>query len=458
MIPTQTIEDKANTKIAAGSLSDIEYAQLTSISASFTGAANKVATFSALPAAATKKGIIYYVISERIYYFSDGASWRSNFTSSFGNDAVAGIASAWGYNGGGRVGDNTTTTSRLSPVLVVGGLNPWSQVSGGTRHSLGISGGIAYAWGYGSYGRLGDGTTTAKSSPVTVVGGLTWSQVSAGAGHSLGVTTSGVAYGWGVNFGGGVGDNTTTSRLSPVTVVGGLTWSQVSASGQGTQGSSLGITSAGVAYGWGYATYGRLGDNTSTNKSSPVSVVGGITTWSQVSAGASFGLGITSAGVAYGWGSNDKGQLGANDTTMRSSPVVIVGSLNWSQVSGGSGGGANRGNSIGIAASVAYAWGQNDYGQLGDGTTVSKSSPVTVVGGITNWSQVSAGEKYVIGLRSSGIAYAWGMGYRGRLGDGTIVSRSSPVTVVGGITTWTQVSAGFNHSLGISSLGLKGFI
>ena len=103
---------------------------------------------------------------------------------------------------------------------------------------------------------------------------------------------------------------------------------------------------------------------------------------------------------------------------------------------------------------VAYAWGSNASGRLGDGTTTSKSSPVTVVGGITNWSQLAAGSEHSLAITSSGIAYAWGNNAFGRLGDGTTTERSSPVTVIGGITNWNQLGGGTYHSLGLTS-GIK---
>ena len=353
------------------------------------------------------------------------------------------IAYAWGYNGNGRLGDNTTS-GRSSPITVVGGITSWSQVSAGYHHNLGItSTGIAYAWGRNNFGQLGDNTTTSRRSPVSVVGGITnWTRVSAGSFHSLGITSAGIAYAWGYNGQGALGDNTSSSRLSPITVVGGITnWSQVSAGSL----HSLGLTSTGITYAWGLNSSGELGDDTVSNRSSPITVVGGITSWSQVSAGYQHNLGITSTGIAYAWGLNNYSQLGDNTTSNRSSPVSVVGGIsNWSKVSAG------KNHNLGLTStSIAYAWGNNVSGRLGDNTSSNRASPVTVVGGITNWSQVSAGRYHSLGLASTGIAYGWGRNSNGQLGDGTTSSRLSPVTVIGGLTNWNQVSAGGLHSLAL---------
>jgi hypothetical protein len=99
---------------------------------------------------------------------------------------------------------------------------------------------------------------------------------------------------------------------------------------------------------------------------------------------------------------------------------------------------------------TAWAWGQATSGQLGDGTRFpNKTSPVSVVGGFTDWIQVSGGTNHSLGLRANGTAWAWGIGTGGPLGDGTIVDKSSPVSVVGGYTDWIQVSGGSTHSLAL---------
>jgi len=309
----------------------------------------------------------------------------------------------------------------------------------------------AWGWGCNSDGRLGDNTTIDKSSPVSVVGGFTdWCQISNGKGtaayHSLGVRQNGTAWAWGINGQGRLGDNTTVNKSSPVTVVGGFTdWSQVSAG----LSQSLGLRQNGTAWAWGCNPSGQLGDNSTVSKSSPVSVVGGFTNWCQVSTGTRFSLGVRQNGTAWAWGYNGQGMLGDNSTVSKSSPVSVVGGFtNWCQVSAGSN------HSLGLRQSgTVWAWGSNLQGRLGDNSITTRSSPVSVVGGFTNWCQVSAGHAHSLGVRTGGTAWAWGNNNVGRLGDNTIVSKSSPVSVVGGFTNWCQVSAGYAHSLGVRTGG-----
>ena len=329
-------------------------------------------------------------------------------------------------------------------------------VSDGTRfvsRPLVTATSVAYGWGYNSQGQIGDNTTTDRSSPVTVVGGITnWKQLATGADsnsfHALGVTQDGIAYAWGSNSFGRLGDNTTTNRSSPVTVVGGITnWQQLSANAT----ASGGVTQGGIAYAWGDNSYGQIGDNTTTNRSSPVTVVGGITTWTQLAVGASHKLGLTQAGIVYAWGLNFEGRLGDNTITSRLSPVTVVGGItNWAQLSAGGK------HNLGVTHSgIAYAWGNNYSGRLGInsqssfGVNNNRSSPVTVVGGITNWQQVVAGGGHSLGVTQAGIAYAWGDGLG--VGDNTNTNRSSPVTVAGGITNWAQLAGGDRKSFGITT-------
>ena len=203
-----------------------------------------------------------------------------------------------------------------------------------------------------------------------------------------------------------------------------------------------------TAWSWGCNTYGRLGDNTVTNRSSPVSVVGGFCDWSQLSAGYRHSLGLRTNGTAWSWGENRYGRLGDNTTVSRSSPVSVVSGFDdWCQISAGAC------HSLGLRTNgTAWSWGSSFGGQLGDGTTVNKSSPVSVVGGFTDWCDISAGKYVSLGVRTNGTAWAWGAGFSAQLGTGNTTNRSSPVSVVGGFTDWCQISGGGSrHSIALRS-------
>ena len=343
---------------------------------------------------------------------------------------------SWGINSCGQLGDGTAA-NKSSPVSVIGGYTDWCQISM-SRQSLAVrTNGTAWGWGRANYGILGNNCTTDRSSPVLIVGGFTdWCQVSAGHNHSLGVRTNGTAWGWGVKDSGEIGDNqTAVNRSSPVSVVGGFTdWCQVATG----QNHSLGVRTNGTAWGWGQGGQGRLGNNSTANVSSPVSVVGGFTDWCQVSGGYKFSLGVRQNGTAWAWGYNAQGRLGDNSTGSVSSPVSVVGGItDWCQVSAG------YHHSLALRTNgTAWAWGQNCYGRLGDNTTDNKSSPVSVVGGFTNWCQVSGGYRHSAGVRQNGTAWGWGLNDNGQVGDNNPGNnRSSPVSVVGGFTNWCQISA-----------------
>ena len=438
---TNTAITTANTPLsvlqAASVVKDFDNSQVSS-----------VINTAALPTAACNTGRMIYVENLNKYVVSDGTAWTDNLESTPQYSCT--FTFTWGCNAIGQLG-NGTTTSRTSPALVVGGFTDWCQVSAGNRHNLGVrSNGTAWAWGCNGYGRLGDNTLTNRSSPVSVVGGFTdWCQVSAGDSHSLGVRSNGTAWAWGINsISGKLGDGTTVSRISPVSVVGGFTdWCRVSAG----YFHSLGLRTNGTLWAWGSNDFGQLGNGTTTSRTSPALVVGGFTDWCWVSAGNNFSLGVRSNGTAWAWGTNNIGQLGDGTTVNKSSPVSVVGGFtNWCQVSAGCQ------HSLAVRSNgTAWAWGNNNVGRLGDGTTVNKSSPVSVVGGFTNWCQVSAGCQHSLAVRSNGTAWAWGCNGQGRLGDGTLTNRTSPVSVIGGFTNWCLISAGDSHSLALRPT--KGF-
>jgi YD repeat-containing protein len=315
-------------------------------------------------------------------------------------------------------------------------------IAAGYSHSCGLTtAGAAYCWGDNSGGQVGDGTTgTPALTPVAVAGGLTFEQLSAGLIHTCGLTAAGAAYCWGNNDYGQLGDGAGISRSTPVAVSGGLTFTQLSAGWIHT----CGVTTTGAAYCWGDNSGSQIGDGTTnTWVPAPVAVLGGLT-FDQISAGAAHTVGLTAEGAAYGWGGNNYGQLGDGTTIDRSTPVVVSGGLTFEQLSAG------FGHTMGLTtAGAAYSWGYNQWGQLGEGTTTNRSTPTAVQGGLT-FGRLSAGQSHSLGMTSSGAAYAWGSNAFGRLGDGTGIDSSTPVAVSGGLT-FTQLSAGGGHSVGVTA-------
>jgi alpha-tubulin suppressor-like RCC1 family protein len=262
-------------------------------------------------------------------------------------------------------------------------------------------------------------------------------------------STGGVAWSWGGNCQGRLGDGSCTNRSSPVSVVGGFTdWSQLSAG----RYHSLGLRTNGTAWGWGCNGQGRLGDNnaTVTQRSSPVLVVGGITDWCQISAGGCFSLAVRQNGTAWAWGAGGQGRLGDNTIVAKSSPVSVVGGFtDWCQVAA-----SGNDHSLGVRQNgTAWAWGGAYDGRSGANTTVSKSSPVSVVGGFTDWCQVNASRLNSHGIRQNGTLWAWGNNFCGTLGDNTTTARSSPVSVVGGFTDWCQISFGYRTAIAVRQNG-----
>jgi alpha-tubulin suppressor-like RCC1 family protein len=397
------------------------------------------------PAAPTTGMMFFNTTSGKIEVWN-GAAWKESVSTS------SEIPSAWAWGSGsfGRLGD-TTTSNRSSPVSVVGGFTDWVQISGGQHTAAIRANGTAWAWGRNDLGQLGNGTTSlAVASPNSVVGGFTdWVQISAGGFHTAAIRANGTAWAWGRNDWGQLGNGTTSSRSSPVSVVGGFTdWVQISAGWQHTAA----IRANGTAWAWGLGSFGRLGDGTTTNKSSPVSVVGGFTDWVQISCyGAAVIGGHTAAiranGTAWAWGFNGNGELGNGTISSYSSPVSVVGGFtDWVQIAAGGF------HTVAIRANgTAWAWGANSSGRLGDGTTTNKSSPVSVVGGFTDWVQIAAGRAWTVAIRANGTAWAWGYNGSGQLGDGTTSSRLSPVSVVGGFTDWVQIGALYNHTAALRS-------
>ena len=301
-----------------------------------------------------------------------------------------------------------------------------TAVAAGTWQTCALTtaGGLK-CWGLNDVGQLGDGTTTTHSTPVDVVGLTSGvAAVSAGANHTCAVTTTGGVKCWGFNDSGQVGDGTTTAPTTPVDVV-GLT-SGVAAVSAGHD-HTCALTTAGGLKCWGFNSTFQLGDGTTTSSSTPVDVVGLTSGVAAVSAGSSHTCALTTAGGLKCWGFNTEGQLGDGTTTFRSTPVDVVGLTSGvAAVSLGS-----HHTCAVTTAGGLKCWGRNVSGQLGDGTTTAPTTPVDVVGLTSGVARVSADSFDTCALTTAGGLTCWGSNNFGQLGDGTTTTHSTPVDVVG---------------------------
>ena len=210
----------------------------------------------------------------------------------------------------------------------------------------------------------------APALDITPAHTLSFRQVNAGFGHTCGVTTNNLAYCWGFNAFGQLGDGTTTIlRLTPVAVAGGLLFRQVSAGFAHT----CGVTTNNLAYCWGFNASGRLGDGTTALRLMPVLVHAGARRFRQVIAGDVPTCGVTTDSLAFCWGGNFEGQLGDGTTTDRLTPVRVAGGHHFRQISEGS-----HHSCAVTTGDQAFCWGGNPLGELGDGTTTNRLTPVAV--------------------------------------------------------------------------------
>jgi len=359
----------------------------------------------------------------------------------------AGAVQCWGRNASGQLGDGTTTT-RLTPATVSGLPDPVVSLSVGDAHTCVVtSSGAVWCWGDNGHGQLGDGTITNRLAPVAVGGlGSGVVAVAAGFGHTCALTSGGAVWCWGENYNGQLGDGTTTSRFTPVAVSGlGSDIVAVSAGGYHT----CALTSGGAVWCWGANGDGQLGDSTTTPRTTPVEASGVGVAVGSIDAGSSHTCAVTAPGAVWCWGRNGYGQLGDGTTTTRLTPVAVSGL-------GSSAAAVSAGDYFTCAttnAGTSLCWGANAYGKLGDGTTTDRWTPVTVGMQGSGVVSVSAGTSHACAVTSVGAVWCWGDNTYGTVGDGTSSFRTTPVGVIGFGSGVAAVAAGDYHTCAITSAG-----
>jgi alpha-tubulin suppressor-like RCC1 family protein len=256
---------------------------------------------------------------------------------------------------------------------------------------------------------------------------------------------SGSVVAWGGNAFGELGDGTTASHLTAAPVL-DLTGVQELGGGRNF---GLALKTDGTVWSWGVNDSGQLGDASLTNRTRPVAVSFAVPVpqIAEVTAGHYHSLAVDTVGNAWAWGRNNNGQLGDGTTLKRTRPVRVGSLTSVHFLAGG------RDHSLALKNDgTVWAWGSNAFGQLGDGTTTRRLSPVQVLGLTRPVIQIAAGREHSLALEDDGTVWAWGSNVYGQLGDGTKTNRTRAVRVTG-LSGVTDVEAGAHHSLALRATG-----
>lgn len=306
----------------------------------------------------------------------------------------------------------------------------------------GLGGGAPTGWtsfwigtSRSGYGEL----STPGAGQATLVGG---------SAHSCALTSAGGVKCWGSNQKGELGDGSTTNRLAPVNVS-GLTNGVIAIGAGGSHGCAV-LDSGGVKC-WGFNDHGQVGDGSIANRLTPRDVAGLTSGIVSVEPGETHTCALTDRGAVKCWGANNAGQIGDGSTTDRRTPVNVSGLSNG--VVALSNGGLFHNCAVTDAGRLK-CWGDNRYGQLGDGTTTNRPSPVDAVGLPASVVAVAAGYWHTCALTRAGAVRCWGLNDNGEVGDGSVTVRRKPVDVVGlGNGVVAAISAGIHHSCALTRGG-----
>jgi len=368
------------------------------------------------------------------------------------------------YNGSAQ------TPTNLGTYVVVGIVTNANYTGALTNVLVVAPGGVLFAWGYGSDGELGTGVNTNTLAPIAVntngvLAGKSLAAVAAGQSYSLALTLDGKVFGWGYNGHGQLGNNSQLNSSVPVAAVmnGALAGHPVVTLAGGS-GHSVALAADGRVFTWGWNPYGQLGNNSTNDSFVPVAVdtsgalAGKIVT--SVASGGNHVLALTSDGqVFFAWGNNQYGQLGNNSTNNSSVPVAVdvSGALAGKQVTS-----IVAGENFSLAITSGgqvFGWGFNVNGQLGNGSGLNSLTPVAAnTSGLLSGKTIqalAAGLYHTLALSTDGQLFAWGGNYNGQLGNNTNAESHVPVAVqTNGALAGKRVvslAAGYAHSLALTS-------
>ncbi len=356
-------------------------------------------------------------------------------------------AIAWGQNSSGQLGDGSFSQSDVS--VPVSGLNFVTAVAAGRRHSLALlSDGTVMAWGDGASGQLGNGEGATTDLPVAVEGLTHVKAIAAGANFSLALLSNGTVMAWGAGEAGQLGNGSYQESDVPVPVKGLSGVSVIAAGGE----HALALLSNGTVMAWGEGEHGQLGNGASRNSNVPVSVKG-LSGVAAIAAGQEHSLALLKGGTVMAWGSDWYGQLG--DVAVREAweeeeeptseaPVPVEGLSGVSAISAGA-----RFNLALLSGGTVMSWGEDEAGELGDGSIAERQEVPAAVSALSGVTAVSGGGEHSMALLASGTVMTWGEDHFGEFGNGT-AGEPSDVPVTSGVGEVAGIAAGGGDDLAYS--------
>jgi len=350
------------------------------------------------------------------------------------------------------------------------------KVASGYNHTIALTSSYrVYAWGQNDKGQLGDGTTEDKFTPIDITPYFNlrsneWiSNVNTGLLFSVAITSDKRVFTWGDNFSGQLGDGTTRNRFLPTDITSSFNLGNDEFIYDFSCGSTFSIlfTSLNRVFGWGANNSGQLADPNLSRKVLPTDITSNIVLQEyegivKITTGSSHTLIYTTRNRVLTWGSNTYGQLGDGTISSRSTPTDITARFSLGASEGIKYIASGETHSILVTtANRIFSWGENNFGQLGDGTESNRISPVEITSNFNlqvddDITKISTKADHNLLLTSTNLVFTWGYNFYGQLGDGSNQSSSLPIMITPSFQLQSNeniesVYAGCQHSMAIST-------
>ena len=328
----------------------------------------------------------------------------------------------WGYNYAGQMGDGTRR-DRPAPIIIPG-LSDVTAIAAGYGHTVALKeDGTVWAWGDNRNGQLGLGDRRDRGVPTKVTRLSDVIAVAAGQGFTVALKADGTVWEWGMAIeGSSFGNNMPADATTPERVdIAGV----VAIAAKNSQ--TFALKSDGTVWAWGYNWYGSLGDGTTTNRLTPVQVVG-LTDVTAIATGGYHTFAWKSDGTIWAWGTNQAGQFGDGTRTSSSVPVEIPELTDIAAIAA-----HNSYTMLLKTDGTVWTCGNSDFSWWYGGDATEIHYVPTRVPGLTDVIAVAAGLHFAAALQSDGTIWCWGDNEFGQLGDGTTFNSLYPVQILGAV-------------------------